>query len=292
MALGDIELFSPYVCTFGSIVISDVINVDPNPQVNQIMGRAAGSLDVGVRGLANLDPRVGVTCLDLSKLADISGVNGVEITTASKIQYQKRGPGGQFESSGHRLLTAQKGFLLPESIQASQDQGEGAQMQLMFYPLWDGNNAIVAVSTGSLTGTPSVTLFKLGPCVLSGTTMLSVQSARVQFGLNFKTTRGSGEQYARLGSIYARDPSINVEPKNMTVLDTVGFGMVTGVTLTQYFRRVNAADNAGNHISVSCTGTLEVGNIAANPDDDPRPGLIAKPTAGTLSISTTANIPS
>lgn len=298
MSLGTTELFSPYASVFGALVIQDTIDTDPNPQVNAIEAMAAGALDRTAQGVANIDPRVSVTCLNLGHLSTVPPSLGLLIESTSKIQYQKRADGGTFSGSGDVTLVASKGMLIPESISAQQDQAEAALLSFLFYPWWNGtdvdadnNPAPLRYVEQALQSSPAIgAMYKLGPCTIAGTSIGGLQSARVQFGLNYKMTRAAGEDAARVGAIYSRRPTFNIEPKNLTVLNTVKLRQVNSVAVVQYFRKLNVSPLGAFHVSLSATGSLMVGNVAAKPDDDPKPGIVFKPD-GTITLSTTATLP-
>jgi hypothetical protein len=291
MALQDLELFSPYSSQLGSLAIPDTLSTDPQAGVNQILQSAAGSLDVLAQGVSSVDSRFSITCVDLRHLSSVSILNGLRPTGDSRVQYQLRASGGAFATSGHVTFVFSKCHVIPDSIQAQQDQNTAAALQLMVYPLWDGTNLPVRIIGQSLSGTPAIGAFyRLGPSLANGTYLGGVQSASVQFGLDYKTKRQGGEFFAREGAVYQRRPTINVETLNFSILP-VGFSQVHNVNFTQFFRRDGFAPNDAVHFSVSGNGTLRANNIATQQDDDARPGLTFTPT-GQLTISQTATIPS
>lgn len=305
MTIQATQLYSAYPSVFGALTIPDTIDTDVTAGVQQIAERAAGSLHVQARGLASLENMVSVTCLNLGHLGTISPVFGLRVGSTSKIQYQRRdrSGGGAFGSSGHLTLVSALGELIPDSIRASQDEQNAAKFSLKFWPLWNGtdvdslgNPLPLQCIVQALAGTPAIAaMYKLGPTVIDGDIVGAVQEATVNFGLAYKVTRGNGESAAREGALYTDDPTINFSAKNtdlMTAITNVGMMKIDG-TVTQYFRRVGQAAGASAHASFSLTNpTLELGNIAANINDDPKPGIIVRADeGGTLAISLTAAMP-
>lgn len=277
------ELFTPYVSVFGSLVIPDTIDTEPNAGIQQLVGRAAGNRYVLARGLAVREPRVQITCLDLRHLSatGMSLADGMTLTMASKIQFQKRAFGGTFDAGGHITLVATRGKLIPESVSATQDAQEPAQLALTFFPLYDGNNEPVQVVSQALQGTPGISaMYRLGPVLVNGSPLPGVQSTRVQFGINFQPVRSDGETVARNGRLGDLDPSINIEVKNLAVVQSLtGFNLV-GANVVVYFQKVGVGYGVAEHVAITCNGTLELGNIAARRADDVQPGLIARPIGG------------
>lgn len=306
MSISETQLFSPYPSVFGSLVIPDTIDTDVAAGVQQMAEKAAGTIDIQMRALSVLEQMVTINCLNLGHLATVSPTNGLPISATSKIQYRRREHGGSspFASSNHITLVSAKGALLPESVKAGQDDNNAARLALRFYALWDGstvdgsgNPLPLQVIAQALANSPAIAaMYKLGPTTIAGTVLGANQSATVNFGLGYKPTRGNGETVAREGAIYTRVPEIMVEPKNLDVVkDLTGVGMVQlNGTVTQYFRNTSYGPAASQHASFSLVNpTIELGNISASPDEDPKTGLIIRANeGGQIVISLTATIPS
>jgi hypothetical protein len=286
------QLYTPFPSVFGDLVIPDTIDTEPNAGIQQLVGRSAGSRHVLARGIAVREPRIGITCLDLRHLgaSGLSIVDGLTLTTPSKIQFQKRAFGGTFDTAGHVTLVATRGKLIPEGISATQDAAEPAQLTLTFHPLFDGTNDPLQVVTQALQGTPDVpAMYRLGPVLVNGTQLTGVQSVRVQFGINFQPVRSDGEIVARNGRLGDLDPSLTIEVKNLAILqELLGVGAVPA-TVVVFFQKVGADYAAAVHTAIGCSGTLEVGTIAARRGDDVQPGLIARPV-GPLTLNTATAI--
>lgn len=290
--------FSAFPAVFGSVItITDVISSDFNPAISEIADRVGGTLDIGARAMASQEPLVKLGCRNLAHLATVSPTVGSAISGQTLIQHQKRVDGGGFDSSGHQVLKFFKGFLAPESIESSQDATQPAALMFNFYPLYDGTNTPITIVSQALQGTPSAapTIYRLGPAYVGGSLLEGNKSTKVNFGIDYKVSRANGELVAREGSIYGRLPTINLEPTDLgTVLTlTAGGQLRLSGNVVVYFQKEGVGFGTGQHLSVTLVNpTLEIGNIAANVNDDPRPGLIAKATAGgTIAISTTATIP-
>lgn len=286
--------FSAYPAVFGStLTATDVISSDLQTGISEIAELVAGTIDIGARAVASQDLRVKLAVLNLAHLGTVSPTVGVAINGQTLIQHQRRADGGVFDSDDHVTLKFFKGFLLPESIEASQDSAQAARLMLDFYGLYDGSNAPLTILSQALSGTPASapTIYRLGPTYINGELVEANRSTRVNFGLEYKTTRGNGEIVAREGSIYTRKPTINIEPTDLgTVLDwTDGTQTRLSGNVVCFFQKEGVAFGTAQHLSVTIVQpTAEIGNIAAGITDDPRPGVILKPTAGALISVNTA----
>lgn len=263
MALTDHELFGIYPAIFDSLTLAHISNVDAQHGVQKMIVMPGGLVDPALVLEVNRDPQVMITGHDLGAiLTAVSPLLGLSVASAWKVQYQQKADGGTFTGSGANvLLSGAKGKLILDSISAQQDEQNPASCALKFYPLWDGTtvdgsgNALpVTVSAGqNLSGTPSTAnVYKLGAVVFEGTTLKGVQSAKVNFGTGYTTTRGDGEKAARIGTIDKREPSIEVDIHNLTLLSTNTHGLKqasSGVDV--YFRNHLYADAATNHVKIS-----------------------------------------
>ena len=308
MALGDTQLFSPYPSVFGSMVIPDTIDTSVSTGIQQMAERAAGAIDVQMRALSMIDPTVTVNCLNLGHLGTVSPQNGLPISGTSKIQYQRRQHGGssQFAGTNHFVLVSTLGALIPENVKASQDDQNAARLALKFWALWDGttvdgdgNPRPLNVVSQALQGSPAIgAMYKLGPVVIDGTILGANKETTVTFGIGYQTKngRGNGETVARVGAVYTRDPEFSFAPHNLDIVkDVSGMGIVQiSGDVTVYYRNTSYGPAAAQHASFTLTDpTLEVGDLAANPGDDPKPGIIVRATGGQRVVtSLTATIPS
>src|SRR3990167_8062667 len=87
-------------------------------------------------------------------LTGVSPTVGLAVSTLAKIQFQARADGGAFQSgSNHVTMSSTKGMLIPESIQAQQDDQNPALIQLKFGLTYQTKraNGDTAPSVGSIT---------------------------------------------------------------------------------------------------------------------------------------------
>lgn len=296
MSLTTIERFSTFPAVFDAVTLADVVNVTPSAEIKKIVATPGGSLDPGKIALVGRDPTVSLSCINLAKLADVSAILGLACSSSVKIQYQAREDGGAFQSgSNHVTLTSIKGMLLPESIQAQQDDQSPAMLQLKYYGLKSGSTPAMAVNMSqALTGTPSVAkIFKLGPVVIDGTILGGVQRSQVNFGLQYTTKKANGDTDPSVGSIVKRGATAEISAANISLANAADFELMTcGTSIVIYFLDANELPASSAHISITfpAGSTYELADVPAQGEQDAETRLMIT-AKGSITVSTTAVYP-
>lgn len=286
-------VYSSFPAKFDSLLIRDVVAVNPSANVKKIIAQAGGSVDPGLIAEAYREPVVDITALDLGTiLSACSPVTGLAVGTSAKIQYQLRSDGGTFDAtSNHVTLSTAKGFLHPESISAKQDEDKGAEIQLKFWPLCTSTNPPLIVNISqALTSTPNISaLYRLGPISFEGSVLGGVQSASAKFGMEYKPFRAGGQVGAFNGYIRKRAPVLEFETTNQAILSQIGFG-ITGIStgLTMGFQLIGTALTSLAHVKLTvATGSYEVTDAGVSAEGDAMAKVTVSAT-GTISVSTSA----
>lgn len=296
MALTGIERFSTFPAVFDAVTLTDVVNVTPSAEIKKIVATAGGALDPGKIAAIGLDPTVALSILDLSKLASISPILGLACSSSVKIQFQQRSDGGAFQSgSNHVTMTSIKGMLLPESIQAQQDDQSAALLQLKYYGLKSGSTPSMAINLSqALTGTPAVAkIYKLGPVVIDGTILGGVQRSQVNFGLQYTTKKANGDTEPTVGSIVKRAATAEISAANLSLANAADFGLIvcsSGITI--YFLDANELPASSAHLAITfgAGSTYELADVPAQGEQDAETRLMIT-AKGSLTVSTTAAYP-
>lgn len=298
MAVTDFERFSIYPAIFDALTIPDVVNVTPSAAIQKMVVTPGGALDPGKIALVSLDPVVTLSAVGLGAvLTAVSPTLGLAINSLAKIQFQARADGGAFQSgSNHVTISSPKGMLIPESIQAQQDDQSPALIQLKYYGLKSGSNPPMQVNVGqALGGVPAVgAVSKLGPVVIDGVILGGVQRSQVNFGLTYQTKRANGDTAPSVGSIMKRAATGEITADNMSLANAADFDLVvcaSGITL--YFLRADQLPGSAVHLAVTfpAGSTYELAEVPGQGDQDAETRLMIT-AAGPLSISTTAVYPS
>lgn len=287
------SVFSSFPAKFDSLLIRNVLNVNPSANVKKIIAHAGGSVDPGLIAEQYREPTVDITACDLGTiLAACSPVSGLAIGTSALIQYQLRSDGGTFDgSSNHVTLSTAKGFLHPDTISAKQDEDKGAEISLKFWPLCTSTNPPLIVNVSqALTSTPNVaSLYRLGPVSFEGDVLGGVQSASVKCGIDYKPIRAGGQVGAFNGYIRKRSPTFEFETTHQRILSSIGFGISaisTGCTIG--FQLIGTALASSAHVLFTASaGSYEVTDAGVSAEGDAMAKVTVTVT-GTLSVSTAA----
>lgn len=293
MAITDLERFSAYPAVFDAVTLADVVNITPSAEIKQIIQMAAGALDPGAIAMIARDPRVALSVCDLSVLSDISATVGLAIGTSAKIQYQARTDGGTFASgSSHFNMTGVKGFLLPESISAQQDDTNPALLQLMYYGLKSGANPALTINSAvALSGSPGISnLYKLGPVVIDGDILGGVQRSQVNFGLNYQTKRANGDIDPTVGSIVERRPTAEISADNLSLAKAANYDLIAcSTSIVIYYLLIGGT----SHVSITfpAGSTYQLTDVPAQGTQDAETRLKIDAVGDVLTINTAAAYP-
>jgi hypothetical protein len=273
-ALTENSVFGSCPAFFDSLTIADTTDVRPSSNVQKIVATPGGSVDPSLIAEVMREPAVDVSALNIRNvLAGVSITDGLKIATLAKMQYQLRDDGGTFQGAGtHVTLTTAKGFLAVDSINAKQDDQDGAKIAMKFWALATGSNPPLIVNIGqNIAGTPLVdALFKLGPVTFEGAALGGVQSVMIKPGIEYKPFRAGGQVYATEGFIRKRRPTIEIETTNVAILNSIGMGLVaisSGTTIGLLSMGHDLADAVHVLIGMSA-GTYEITDAGVSGEGD------------------------
>src|SRR3990167_6805010 len=298
MAITDFERFSIYPAIFDALTIPDVVNVTPSAAIQKMVVTPGGALDPGLIALVSLDPVATLSAVGLGAvLTGVSPTVGLAVSTLAKIQLQARADGGAFQSgSNHVTMSSTKGMLIPESIQAQQDDQNPALIQLKYYGLKSGSNPPMQINVAqALSGSPAVAAaYKLGPVVIDGVILGGVQRSQLNFGLTYQTKRANGDTAPSVGSITKRAATGEITAGNFSLANAGGFGLTACVVgITAFFLRSDQLPASSTHLAVTSPAgsTYELAEVPGQGDQDAETRLMIT-AAGPLTINTTAAYPS
>ena len=243
------------------------------------------------------DPEVTIKTRDVKTLLDATGVTlGLGGITAATLRFQQRADGSSYQSgSNHMTYTATAGYLKPSRLSADQDSRDGAELEAMFFPLWDGSTKPLVVNVSqSLSVSPAFNqLYYLGPAYLNGSEIGGVVGVDVDFGIDYRVVRENGEAYARKGVVAGASPKISIRLlKAAYAATTALFGYALPGTLAVYFQKgVHGSDRVAaataGHIKITAaSGDMTPSQIRVANEDDATVTLEVLPTAA-LGYSTT-----
>lgn len=272
------QLYGLYPSVIGAVTVNNIDSATPSPGVESIIRMVGGSVDPQLIAMAFADPQVKLASHDVQAiLQGISAFNGLAFSAAA-VQYQARLQGGEFQGAGsHVKLTSTLGFAHVVDFGAVQDDKEGADININYWALFDGTNLPIVVNLAqSLTGSPAVTaLHALGPVVLEGSQLVGVTKWRYTSGIEYRVKRGDGDLFARVGSIVARKPTIEIECLNLSVLGVLGaFQLAATSGVVCYLQKAVAGGGrvpygTTGHIALTATaGKYKVTDIGVDKDGD------------------------
>lgn len=282
-----------------TITLQQLHGVTITPGANKDVVIPGGAVDPSAIPMIFADSRVQFATHDLVTALGVSITAGFPITASSLIQWQARDNGGTFVGSGANVaVSLTKGWVGISSISASQDGP--AELGLTVWPLYDGTNApLVPAASQNLTSTPTFTSkFYLGPVTLNGTALNAVTGVSINPGIDYRTNRGSGDVYARVGSIYTRMPTISVTLADAGAAATVGnmFNASASGTVACYFSKgasggSRVADATASHCKVSAAASVvNPESMSVSNNEDGSVTLIFQVT-GTIAAVTNSALP-
>jgi hypothetical protein len=296
----------PAVFTSGgaSVTINQLDQVDPQPGIEVLEATMAGSLDPAVIATTYAEPKVNFGCRDVQTvLTGVGLMTGFAVNTLAKIQYQLRqNKGGYATGSSHLNLTSTGGFLYVADFSAKQDDKEGAMINTVYCPVWDGSTYPLVVNDAqALVGSPAAnSVHALGPVdfeAISGG-LAGVQSVAVKTGIEVKFTREGGALFAAVVTISKRKPMIEVELYNQKLASLLTLGQTYPITAgcSVYLQRVIPGGGrygygTSNHIKATITeGTYKVDSMSGSKGDFPRLKISIMPTNNNISLAPATTI--
>jgi len=191
------------------------------------------------------------------------GIDGVECTTL-EAWYRKVKAYGAMETTGHLKVSYAKGFLLPQSLSASQEEMAEIQARAIAISA-DGTDPVdIATGAQAVNGVVSEA-YTIGPCTINGNAH-DLESGELNFGLEVENETNEGGAYPTLAYITARKPVINLTSRtafSMTDLDLIGKELTS---FTWYLRKLdNLGLRDGNSaIKISCTGYVHIEDLSGD----------------------------
>lgn len=301
---GAAQLYSIFPPVFDGTAINNIESVTPSAGIKEMSIMPGGAVDQAMVAMAFSDATVKMKSRDLASVLNaVSLVSGKSIGTSAVIQYQKRLNGGTFTGAGtHATLTGSLGMLLVEDIGADQDNADGAEVNLVYYPLsTDGLTKPLSENiSANLASAPAVNgLYSLGPVNFEGIVggLVGVTKVRVKTGIEYKTNRSSGGVFANIGVIVKRAPTIEIEGHNLGLLNSVGFFQsAASAGVTAYFQRVVPGGSrvpygTASHVAVTMsTGSYVMQEIPVSQRDGDASMRLVCHCTGTLSVNTASAI--
>lgn len=218
------DRFSGFTATFvhagGTLAINQLGNATVNTNRNITTVKASGSVDPLAQVIASGAPMATIGTRDIATVFGVvSPTAGLACSGASTFNYQKRANAGVFSgSTTNTKLTAQTGFLCPDTLSAQGDSP--AELTLKLYPFYDGTNEPFlpanSVDLSGVTAPAYNSVFYLGPLYLGATQIEGLTQTRVDFGINFSQIPMDGNVYPKEGMITVRQPSITLTVLKMS----------------------------------------------------------------------------
>lgn len=274
--------------------------VTPSPTRSEVV--PGGAVDRAASILSHAEPVIRIDSPDLATLlAAVSPTVGYFASSGATFRAQKRAAGGLFAgSSSHFTLSSSKGMLLPDRLSCSQDDAQGSQLSLMYYPLSsDGLTAPLSVSTSaSLSDSPAfVSQYFLGPVYAGSSQLAGLTSIDVAFGLTFSAKRHDGDVFAKEGSIVSRLPVITLRFDSIEHASAVGMfhgGFTDDVVI--FLRKgssngVRVSDASEAHVAITIgAGTWHASDLTGSDGDADESLSIEIIPTGTIAVATDAAI--
>lgn len=223
-----------------------------------------GQVDSQWASVMGVDPMIPFVTTDIKTALDQAGIGGMAIDTdvdndGVVFAYQKTAAGGtRAGASSHLELRMREGILIPRRLTAS--QGGIARITYEAIAQYDGtNDPITFTGSSSLSGTAATSVgWTVGKIVIGSTTIDSVISLDVDFGIRVSALKSDGEIYPTHVFIVDRTPIVTIQTHDVELHDTLGIaGSDVGASNAIFYLRKkaegggNVADGTAEHIK--CT---------------------------------------
>ena len=302
------ERFGLYPCSFvhagGTLNLAQMqgFNISTGAQRTRIW--ASGAVDPKAHVLANASPVINFQTRDLATYwGTVSPTVGLAQSNSSTYRLQERSDlSGVFETgSTNETYTVEAGWLCPVSVSASQDDANGAIVESMHFPLYNGTTEPIVHNTAvdiSGASAPAFTSeFWLGPVYHNGAEIPGIINTRVDFGINFAPRRTSGHVYPKKGAIVGRGPMLSFTTLKVDVTATINqFLRATAGTMAFYYwKGADAGSRVAVATTVHCkisaaTGAWGDDSMSVQDNDDATSTISILPT-GTIAVSVASAIP-
>ena len=274
----------------------DNFSINTNNQKSRI--RPGGSVDSLAWVLGRSKPTVSMSTRDLfACLGTISGLTGLCVGKGIFNVWERdvcqvwTGQGVQFQALGG-------GLVYPTTLAASVEDTDGANMQLMFVPFYNGSDLplkAVAIADTSVETQPAFnTVYYMGPLYINGTQIFGAQSYNINFGLTVSASAARPGPYDTLAAITDRNPNIAITGSDLSQISSLFYGQLTDVSMylqkgTPYGDRI--APNVAEHIKITASvSDVERTTVGGDAPADATDQMTLRPV-GSLSISVASVIP-
>jgi len=240
-------------------------------RVNQTTRQATTSGGATVSQVSGITAEE-VTTISSADLAALIALNtntfisaglGVASGTVT-VPYKERSQAAFFASgSNHNALSGSNCLIVPTSIEASQDEEQGASCTCDIH--WissDGETKAATLSTGQALAAQSFNAeFSLGIVDFNGTDVEGVQSVRVVPGITVVKSREKGQPYPVLVSIQEVAPMIEIVVDDFAEATPAG-GWTAMTAANVYFRKrddsgLYVSDGTAEHIKITFAAGLK-----------------------------------
>jgi hypothetical protein len=248
-------------------------------QTNQTTRQATNSGGAAVSQVSGIIAEE-VTSLTSGDLAGLLALNSNTFISAGlsvlagtiTVPFKERANAADFASgSSHPAIGGANGLIIPTSIEASQDEENGARCNFEVH--WistDGEAKAATLSTGNALAAQAWNAeFSMGKVDFGGTEVEGVQSVRVNPGITVVKSRAKGGTYPVLVSIQEVLPSIEITVDDFAEATPAG-GWTAMTAANVYFRkRADAgryvANGTAEHIKVTFgAGVKTIDSIEAS----------------------------
>lgn len=252
----------------GAVNIYQVKDTSYDPGLTVAQHHYSGGVSPQQSDIVSGDPVVSITSGDIVTILDgIDATAGLAVSAGTvTVPIKNRSAGGLFASgSNHHTLSATHGLLIPVSISASQDEEDGAQIQLEFHAASSSGLANpITHNASQAAGSQTFTaVHDLGPAKVNGTTIVGIKSITVNFGINVNKQRYSGYPFCQLAGMTINEaiPSIEFEFEDIASLHAFATFTALSTTCVVYFRKrmsggLRVAEATEEHVAFTLTNGI------------------------------------
>lgn len=258
-----LELYGGFPAVIDGTSIGHSENAEGDIGLKRMDITGDGTLKVINFAESFIEPTGSLETADLKSILD-SGDIGIDLETGltstgnNILQFQQYADDGVFQAgSNHFTIKSTKAFWAIESISVSQDDDAPAMAKLMAHFMKGTAEPMIPASAQALTGTVALPdWYTLGPVYVNGTELGGEMSVEVVSGMKFDQMRSGGQLRAEKGHITAQQAEVRLGIKNLTELETAGFGIGnTAGDVDVYFRHNSdtgrTADASAAHILIT-----------------------------------------
>lgn len=204
--------YTLYAVQTAAGIIDQIESAEFAPGVGEVLVSADGTVDDEFAAVMSARPVLSFTTTAIDKALDIAGISGYKVAAASDFFFQKlEQQGVRTAGATHLKISTSLGFLLPRTLQGSQDGPATISYDLICLSSSGSADAVVFTDSQSLTGMPKTDeLYTIGECKLNNAVVNSVQSIAVDFGIGEITLAGDGHHYPTFASIISRRMTIGI----------------------------------------------------------------------------------